>query len=247
VSTLYDRIGGQYAAFRQPDARIADAVQNALGDSRSVVNVGAGTGSYEPADRRVIAVEPSWKMLKQRRVDAAPVVQGDAAALPLFSKSVDAALAVLTIHHWLRPAQGIRELKRVARHRVVILTWDPASPGFWLTNYFPEILEIDRRIFPEHRELNRLLGETCARAILIPHDCTDGFLGAYWRRPEAYLDPGVRASMSTFSKLATITSGLAKLSEDLQSGEWHDKYGDVLAQSELDLGYRLLIAHLDRA
>jgi SAM-dependent methyltransferase len=244
MSALYDRIGGQYAAFRQPDARIADAVQNALGDSRSVVNVGAGTGSYEPADRRVIAVEPSWKMIKQRPVDAAPVVQGDAEALPLFTKSVDSALAVLTIHHWLRPAEGIRELKRVARHSVVILTWDPASPGFWLTDYFPEILEIDRRIFPELGELNQLLGETCARAIPIAHDCTDGFLGAYWRRPGAYLDAGIRSSISTFSKLTNVATGLAKLSDDLRSGEWHDQYGDILDQTEMDLGYRLLVVHL---
>jgi SAM-dependent methyltransferase len=244
VSALYDRLGGQYAGFRQPDTRIADAVQSALGDSRSVVNVGAGTGSYEPPDRRVIAVEPSWRMIKQRRVDAAPVVQGDATALPLFTKSVDAALAILTIHHWLRPAEGIRELKRVARDRVVILTWDPASPGFWLTDYFPEILKIDRRIFPELGDLNRLLGETSARAILIPHDCTDGFLGAYWRRPEAYLDTGVRSSISTFSKLTNVATGLAKLSHDLQSGEWHDQYGDVLDQTEVDLGYRLLVADL---
>ena len=244
MSALYDRIGGQYAGFRQPDARIADVVRSALGESRSVVNVGAGTGSYEPSDRRVIAVEPSWRMIKQRRVDAAPVVQGDATALPLLTKSVDAALAVLTIHHWLRPAEGIRELKRVARHRVVILTWDPASPGFWLTDYFPEIFEIDRRIFPELGELKRLLGETSARAILIPHDCTDGFLGAYWQRPRAYLDAGVRSSISTFSKLTDVATGLAKLSDDLQSGEWHHQYGDVLDRTEVDLGYRLLVVHL---
>lgn len=244
MSALYDRIGGQYAGFRQPDARIADAVRSALGDSRSVVNVGAGTGSYEPPDRRVIAVEPSWRMIQQRRVDAAPAVQGDAAALPLFTKSVDAALAILTIHHWPRPAEGIRELERVARDRVVILTWDPASPGFWLTDYFPEMLEIDRRIFPELGDVNRLLGETWTREILIPHDCTDGFLGAYWRRPAAYLDAGVRSSISTFSKLTDGAAGLAKLSDDLQSGEWHDQYGDVFDRTELDLGYRLLVAHL---
>lgn len=244
MPALYDSIGRNYSRYRRPDPRIARRIDEALGDARRVINVGAGTGSYEPAARSVVAVEPSFAMIRQRRIGAAPAVQGDAIALPVRDASFDAALAILTIHHWSDRARGVAELERVARERVVILTWDPAAPGFWLTEYFPEILDIDRRIFPELSELERLLGSISVRDVRIPHDCSDGFLGAHWRRPAAYLDPGVRSAISTFGKLSDAERGLRKLRDDLRTGAWHDRYRDLLERGEMDLGYRLVVARL---
>ena len=241
VDALYDRIGQGYRDLRRPDPRIARKILRALGDASTVVNVGAGTGSYEPRDRTVVAVEPSMTMIRQRDADAAPVVQATAIALPFKDGAFDAGLAILTLHHWPRWDVGLRELRRVSR-RVVILTWDPASPGFWLTDYFPESLEIDRRIFPSLRELESELGVLTVEKIPIPHDCTDGFFGAYWRRPAAYLDERVRSAISTFSKLTRLASGLEHLRRDLGSGAWQRRHGRLSAMAELDLGYRLIVA-----
>jgi SAM-dependent methyltransferase len=240
---LYDRIGAGYAAYRRPDARIAARIVDALGPARTVMNVGAGAGSYEPADRRVAAVEPSAVMVRQRAPGAGPAVRATAESLPFRDGSFDAALAILTIHHWPDWRAGLREMRRIARGRIVILTWDPDHTDFWLAReYFPEILEIDRRIMPTLGDIERVIGPMEARPVPVPADCTDGFLGAYWRRPEMYLDAGVRAAISSFSKLRDVESGLARLRADLDDGAWHRRHGHLLALPELDVGYRLLVA-----
>lgn len=239
---LYDSIGRGYGRLRRQDPRIAARISGALGGAASIVNVGAGAGSYEPRDRRLVAVEPSMVMIRQRRPGAAPSVRATASDLPFRDETFEASLAVLTIHHWPDLARGLHELRRAARRSVVLLTCDPAVTGFWLTDYFPEILEIDRRIMPPLSELARHLGRISVFDVPIPHDCTDGFLGAYWRRPRAYLRADIRAAISTFSKLRDVERGLAALRRDLASGAWQRRHGALLRRSELDLGYRLVVA-----
>lgn len=239
---LYDTIGNGYGQLRREDPRIAAQILRALGGTSTVVNVGAGAGSYEPRDRKLLAVEPSMAMIRQRQPGAAPVVRGSATQLPLRDESVDACLAVLTIHHWPDLALGLQELRRAARRKTVILTCDPLVSGFWLTDYFPEIQEIDRRIMPSLSELRRHLGPIEVFDVPIPHDCTDGFLGAYWRRPDAYLNAELRSAISSFSMQRHVDRGVAALRSDLASGEWLRRYGEVLRRSTLDLGYRLVVA-----
>ena len=211
TGALYDRIGARYATRRRPDPRIEARIDAALGRCDRVLNVGAGTGSYEPANRLVVAVEPSVEMIRQRPRGAAPVVQASANYLPFRDQSFDAALAVLTVHHWPRRDQGLAEMRRVARKLVVILTWDPEHPGFWLVQqYFPEILEIDRSAFPTLREIESIVGPAVSTVVPVPADCIDGFLGAYWRRPAQYLDAQVRAAISVFSKIDSA-DGLLRL------------------------------------
>ena len=241
MAELYDTIGRDYGSYRQPEPRIAAAIVAALGPAQSVINVGAGAGSYEPLDRRVIAVEPSLEMIRQRRTGATPVVRASAGDLPFADGAADAALAVLTVHHWPDRARGLAELARVARRRVVILTWDPDTSGFWLVEeYFPEIAAVDRPIFPTIADFTAALGSVDVRPLPIPHDCRDGFLGAYWRRPHAYLDEGVRRAISTFNKIDPAR-GLARLRSDLESGDWQRRHGAALGASEIDLGYRLIV------
>ncbi len=244
MTQIYDRIGEGYHNLRIPDPRIARNILHALGEVETLVNVGAGAGSYEPFDRQVVAVEPSLTMIRQRRPGIAPVVQASAVDLPFRDGAFDAALAVLTVHHWPDRSRGLRELARVARNRIVVLTWDPDSSSFWLIDdYFPEIGVIDRQILPPLEEFRQVLGPIDVRPLLVPHDCSDGFLGAYWRRPQEYLDPRVRSAISTFSKIHDVESGLARLRRDLEDGTWRQKYGHLLDQSELDLGYRLIISN----
>jgi SAM-dependent methyltransferase len=206
--------------------------------------VGAGAGSYEPTDRKVVAVEPSLTMLRQRARVAAPVVRAVAAALPFRDASFDAALAVLTIQHWPDRARGLAELARAARRRVVILTHDPDADGFWLEDYFPALFRIGRHVLPGLDELRRALGRIEVFDVPIPHDCRDGFQGAYWCRPEAYLDAEVRSAISSFAKLASaeLAQGLARLRADLDSGEWERRHGALRARETLELGYRLVVA-----
>jgi SAM-dependent methyltransferase len=238
----YDRIGVRYAERRKPDPRIAAQIDGALGPCRRVVNVGAGTGSYEPADRFVVAAEPSPRMIEQRAPGAAPAIRASAERLPLKDRSFDAALAILTIHHWLDRARGLAELRRVARERVVVLIWDSDHPGFWLVQaYFPEIVEIDRATFPTLREIENALGPIESHVVPVPADCSDGFLGAYWRRPQEYLDARTRAAISIFSRFDPA-AGLARLARDLEDGSWHARYGTLTTMSELDVGYRLVVA-----
>jgi SAM-dependent methyltransferase len=217
-------------------------ITNALGASRTVVNVGAGTGSYEPRDRDVVAVEPSAEMIVQRPADAAPVIRAPAESLPFDDGAFDAAMAVLTIHHWSDVAAGLREMQRVAR-RVVIMTWDPASDPFWLTrDYFPEIIAFDRTIFASLDDLRSMLGDLEVITVPIPHDCIDGFLGAYWRRPEAYLDATVRAAISSFARVPDVERRIERLRADLEAGRWAERNAELMAVEELDVGYRLVVA-----
>lgn len=240
---LYDRIGRGYAEYRRPDERIAAKIGAALGQCRRVLNVGAGAGSYEPKDRYVIAAEPAGEMIRQRLPAAAPAVQASAERLPFQDRSFDAALAVLTIHHWSHLDRGLAELRRIARDRVVILTWDPGHPGFWLgQDYLPEILDIDRAIFPSLGDIEKSVGAVEVRTLPIPADCSDGFLGAYWRRPTAYLDAGVRGAISTFSRLRHPHAGLARLRSEIDDGTWHKRHGGLLTGQDLDIGYRLVVA-----
>ena len=245
MTARYDRIGQGYAGYRTPDPRIAAQIDRALGDARTVVNVGAGTGSYEPADREVVAVEPSAVMRAQRPDGAAPAVAGTAEALPFGDGAFDAAMAILTVHHWTDWRRGIAEMRRVARG-AVILTWDPAHDGFWLTqDYFPDLLAVDRAIFPPVDALAEALGGAEIRPVPIPHDCTDGFGSAHWRRPERYLDPGVRSAMSTFSRLDNVEPRIAQLERDLADGTWDRRYGQLRNLDALDAGYRLIVSPTD--
>lgn len=244
--TLYNTIGHSYANYRRPDPRIAAAIHEALGDAASVVNVGAGAGSYEPPGKTVLAVEPSEVMIQQRPSGAAPCIQGVAEALPLESASADAVMAVLSVHHWPDLERGLREMTRVARKRVVLLTWVPDSPPFWLTTeYFPEIMTTDRTAFPASAVLRGLLervtGPTHITPVPVPHDCTDGFLCSYWRRPELYLDPLRRGAISSFSRVQA-EPGISRLRADLASGAWAKRHAHLLAQQTLDLGYRIVRA-----
>ena len=247
ADAVYNTIGRGYSERRRSDPRIAARLMAALGDARTVLNVGAGAGSYEPMDRRVVAVEPSIVMLAQRPPGAAPAVQARAEALPFPDRAFDAVMAVLTLHHWADRAGGLAECARVARERVVLLTWDPACDGFWLMrDYLPAFIEIDRRIFPPLEAYGVAFGPGArmeATEVPVPRDCVDGFLGAYWARPAAYLDPAVRAGISTFAHPGT-EPGLERLRADLASGAWHDRHGHLLAEDALDLGYRLVVAHL---
>jgi SAM-dependent methyltransferase len=243
MTDLYDRIGIGYRNTRRSDPRIATAILRALGEAETVVNVGAGAGSYEPGAGWVVAVEPSPTMIRQRRPGGAQVVQASATDLPFRDGSFAAALAVLTVHHWPDRRRGLDELARIARRRIVVVTWDPTASGFWLVeDYFPEIAEIDRRIFPSMEEFRHALGRVEVQVLPIPHDCVDGFLGAYWRRPHAYLDAEIRSAISTFSKVGALESGLARLRQDLEDGTWDRRYGDLRSRSEVDLGYRLVVA-----
>ena len=251
AGAVYDSIGRGYARQRRPDPRIAAQLTVALGGARSVLNVGAGAGSYEPPDRRVVAVEPSEVMLAQRSPSAAPAVQARAEALPFPDRSFDAAMAILTIHHWTDRGRGLAECARVARQRVVLLTWDPAADAFWLLQeYLPVFVEIDRRQFPSIAAYRDAFGHGARveiAAVPVPHDCVDGFLGAYWARPAAYLDPAVQAGISSFAHPGA-EPGLERLRADLATGAWHARHGHLLAADTLDLGYRLIVAHLpDRA
>jgi SAM-dependent methyltransferase len=241
---LYDNIGRNYAGFRRPDQRIASAIDAALGDAMSVVNIGAGTGSYEPLGRIVLAVEPSEVMIGQRPPGAARCLPGSAEALPLETACVDVAMAVLSAHHWTDLERGLREMARVARRRTVLLTWVPDAPPFWLTqDYFPEIAAHDDKIFPSSAALiamlERAIGPAHMAPLPIPHDCTDGFLCAYWRRPEAYLSAEVRSAMSSFARI-DAEAGLTRLRADLSNGRWAERNSRLLALDALDVGYRIV-------
>jgi SAM-dependent methyltransferase len=243
----YDASRSTYAATRRPDPRIAAVIERALGDARSVVNVGAGAGSYESPGREWVAVEPSATMRGQRPPGAAEAIDARAEALPLADGSVDAGLAVLTVHHWEAPLRGLAELRRVARGPVVVLTFDPdQSTAFWLVrDYLPAAAALDQARLPSIASVVEALGGNASvERVPIPHDCRDGFLGAFWRRPELYLEPAVRPGISTFGELdpEVLEEALARLRNDLDSGAWRRRYGGLLTREELDLGYRLVVS-----
>lgn len=242
----YDRLGRTYGVTRRADPRIARGIARELEHARSVVNVGAGTGSYEPP-HTVVAIEPSLTMIAQRPGAAAPAIQAVAEHIPLGDKSVDAALAVLTIHHWTDVEAGIAEMHRVARRRIVVLTWDSEkmSSEFWLmSEYLPDAARADATLAVPLDRLTALLGGAAVIPVPVPHDCADGFGAAFWRRPAAYLDPAVQAGMSlmTLSSPELLRPGLDRLAADLDSGRWESEHADLLQLDELDLGYRLVTA-----
>jgi SAM-dependent methyltransferase len=246
----YDRIGRGYSNVRRPDPRIAARIEAALGDARTVLNIGAGTGSYEPTDREVIAAEPSAEMIAQRPVGSAPVVQASAEALPFDDDSFDAAMAIITVHHWGDLTAGLAEMRRVARQRVAVLTFDPAPLAeLWLVReYFPRTLEIHGDAMPPIEELTAMLGlGTEIEAVPIPRLCEDGFFCALWDRPEMHLDPEVRRASSVWHLMAPEETerGLAALRADLESGAWDERYGHLRAEPELDVGLRLAVMELD--
>jgi DNA-binding transcriptional MerR regulator len=242
---LYDAIGGAYPATRRTDPRIAAQVWDALGDARTVLNVGAGTGSYEPPDRDVTAVEPSAVMRALRPEGSAPCVAAAAESLPFEDQSFDAAMAFSTVPHWQDPVAGLREMRRVAR-RVVVFTFDASEFAwrrrFWLTrDYLPEAAGLT-----DPGWLPRLASAIGGRAepVLIPWDCADGFLEAYWRRPEAYLEEHVRRACSVWTRVGPEAEQRAvrSLGDDLASGRWAENNRDLAGLDEAELGLRLLVA-----
>jgi SAM-dependent methyltransferase len=241
VLRTYDHIGTDYRLTRKEDPRLARVIARELRGASTVLNVGAGTGSYEPTGRFVVAVDPSQVMLQQRPPTAGPAVRAIAERLPFQDDAFDAAMAVLTVHHWGDQRAGLRELGRVARERIVLLTWDPSSEGFWLIkDYFPHFLEADRQRLPPVERLLSVLEDGRVIPVPIPHDCVDGFLGAYWRRPWAYLNADIRRGVSSFATCRDL-SPLQRLAEHLDTGEWHRRYGELLEAEELDIGYRLVV------
>ncbi|GJL81144.1 MAG: hypothetical protein DHS20C01_07780 [marine bacterium B5-7] len=240
MNALYDTIGLNYADLRKPDTRIAWKIQDALGTAQTVLNVGAGAGSYEPTDRQVTAVEPSAEMIQQRPSSNATVIQGSAENLPFDNSSFDASMAVLTIHHWSDQEKGVMEMRRVTRGKLIFLTYDPSFRGFWLADYIPELVTLDEGQMPQMADYEKWLGPVYVSTVPIPHNCTDGFLAAYWRRPEAYLDKKVRAAMSSFRVLGDVSEGLEKLEADLNNGAWAKRYLHLLNLEECDCGYRLV-------
>lgn len=246
-ATAYDVIGVGYTAWRHPDRRISAGLREALGDCRRVINVGAGAGSYEPADREVVAVEPSRTMIAQRATAMAPCVQATAEALPFPDDSFDAGLAIFTVHHWPRLGAGLSELNRVAVSRRIVATWDHRvmEQDFWLLrDYLPDLGRRLRATAVPVDHVAELIGADVIVPVPIPDDCTDGFFGAYWRRPSLYLDHRARAATSAFAlaEVEHYREGLARLDADLRSGAWHRRYGDLLDVDTLDLGYRLVVA-----
>lgn len=241
MSLTYDSMGINYAELRKPDPRIARFINEALGDARTVLNVGAGTGSYEPTDREVTAVEPSREMIRQRKPGAAPAIEASAESLPFPDKTFDASMAILTIHHWTDKRAGLREMRRVTRGPVILLAFDPSCRP-WLTDYLPELAVLDDERMPTLLELEQWLGPLQVTPVPIPHDCTDGFLYAYWKRPFAYLDPLLRTGSSSFWLIKGAQEGLDQLKSDLQSGAWARRYADLLQQDEYEAGYRLVVA-----
>jgi SAM-dependent methyltransferase len=242
---IYEDIGRSYSRTRREDPRIAAQIAAALGPGRSVVNVGAGTGSYEPRDRAVVAVEPSPEMLRQRQGRTRRVVQAVAEALPFPEAAFDAAVAVLTIHHWADPEAGLRELRRVARRQVVFFFEPLRIHDFWALDYFPEALDIPSEQDPPGEEAIRsVLRVRDVQPILVPRDCVDGFGAAFWARPEAYLDPEVQAGMSWLALLAPEARqrGSERLASDLASGAWDRRHGHLRRLPTYDGGYRLAIA-----
>ncbi len=240
----YDTIGRSYAKTRREDPRIAAQLHPVLGEG-TVVNVGAGSGNYEPIDREVVAVEPSTRMVAQRDDRPAHVVHGVAESLPFVDDSFDVAMAVLTVHHWSDPVAGLHEMRRVASRQVVFFFEPLHTHDFWALDYFPEALSLPTEKDPPGEQL--LAGHLDVRevrSVLIPHDCIDGFGASFWGRPEAYLDPEVQAGMSWLAMLSAgdRDRGTARLRADLHSGEWDRRHGHLRRQDVFDGGYRIAVA-----
>jgi SAM-dependent methyltransferase len=241
----YESHGRGYARQRRADPRIAARIEAALGDARTVVNVGAGAGSYELRDRWLLAVEPSATMRAQRAPDAAPCLAGSAESLPLDDDSVDAAMACVTVHHWQDRAAGLAELRRVARGPVVVFTFDLAGLIGWQRDYFREPIALEQPRFGTPEEIaTDLGGVTRIESIPTPADCADGFFEAFWNRPEAMLDPTVRASQSIWEHLEPKAEEriFERLGADLASGRWDEEHGTVRALTDYEGALRLVIS-----
>jgi SAM-dependent methyltransferase len=242
---VYDTIGVGYSAVRRPDHRVERRVHRGLGDASTILNVGAGTGSYEPTDRDVVAVEPSMEMISQRPNTNARCVRGVAERLPFPAGSFDAAMAILTVHHWSDPVTGLHELRRVTRGPIVVLTFDSRvhNQQWFATEYLPEMVKMDTRL-PTPAVIADILGGASIDILPVPFDCTDGFGHAWWKRPEAYLDPSVRAGISGIARLdaSVVDPAIERLRDDLDSGRWHDAHSDLLTLDAIDAGYRIVVA-----
>ncbi|WOJ97234.1 methyltransferase domain-containing protein [Congregibacter brevis] len=244
MQAIYDKIGKGYSTGRKEDPQIASCLWGYLAGATSLLNLGAGTGSYEPHihDLEVTALEPSLQMIEQRPLGAAPVMQGYAESLPFESRRFSHSMTVLSMHHWLDRKRAFAEIKRVTNTRFVAITWDPGSPSYWLTkDYFPEIHAIDSENFPSLDEIAESFPGVAFFPLEIPADCADGFTAAYWARPHAYLDPLVRSCMSTFAKVQEVESGLDRLRADLDCGLWKEKYGQLMYKDKLDVGYKIAV------
>lgn len=241
MTALYDSIGINYAQLRKPDPRISTIIEHALGAAKLILNVGAGTGSYEPADRQLIAVEPSIEMIRKRSPTAAQAIQASADELPFADGSFESSMAILTVHHWPDKEVGLREMRRVTRGRIVLLTFDPSRRP-WLTDYLPELAALDDAQMPMMSNYERWLGSVQVTPVLVPHDCSDGFLYAYWRRPGAYLDARIRSGSPSFWAIGNAEAGLQDLRRDIESGKWESRYADLINLDEYDAGYRLVVA-----
>ena len=248
VRVDYERHGRSYARHRRPDPRIAARIHAALGDAQTVLNVGAGAGSYEPADRRLLAVEPSATMRAQRPAGAAPAIDARAEALPFDDDSFDAAMACVTIHHWQPAAAGLAELRRVARGPVVVFTFALDALPAWQHEYLREGIALERPRFPAIDDVAAALGgRTRVERIPTPGDCTDGFFEAFWRRPEALLDPEVRAAQSIWALLAPDVERAHRRAprRGPQSGAWDAEHGHLRARDSLDGALRLVISEAE--
>ena len=243
----YDTIGHGYASGRRPDDRLRDAILEALGESVTVLNIGAGTGNYEPTDRRTVALEPSAVMIAQRPPGSAQAVRGVAEALPFADRSFDAAMALSTLHHWSDLAAGLAEMSRVAARRVVYFS-EPSQQGmYWLAyDYLPSILSMSiNNAAPSTERVVELIGGECEIHVFeVPRDFAEASAGAFWARPEAYCDPAIQAAMSMFALLepSVVESGTARLRADLASGAWDRRHGHLRQQDKLDLGYRIVVS-----
>ncbi|HUC05289.1 MAG TPA: class I SAM-dependent methyltransferase [Acidimicrobiales bacterium] len=241
--TRYDTIGRGYAQYRRPDPRIEEQIWRAVGDATTIVNVGAGTGSYERAGRSIVAVEPSDVMARQRPASAGPVLRAAAECLPFADRTFDVALALMTVHHWEDMVRGIAEMRRVAE-RLVIFTFEPAlHDSLWVfTEYVPASLG-----FAHEAPLTAVsgaVGRCRVEVVPVPADCTDGFAIAYWRRPGMYLDRSARDCISAFARLGDddVLPGMHRLERDLRSGAWAQRHADLLDLHEVDLGLRLVVS-----
>lgn len=242
---LYDDLGRTYSATRREDPRIAAQIWAALGAGRSLLNVGAGTGSYEPTDRAVVALEPSLLMISQRVRRTGRVVRAVAERLPFADATFDASLAVFTVHHWRDRDAGLRELRRVSRRQVLLMAEPSLVHQFWAVDYFEETKALpSERNAPTELLLRTLLPVQEVQTVLVPHDCVDGFGAAFWARPEAYLDPAVQAGTSWMALLpATVLArGTERLRRDLETGAWDAKHGHLRSMEAYDAGYRLVVA-----
>jgi SAM-dependent methyltransferase len=248
----YDKNEHDYAQVRKADSRIFEYIRNALDEFTTILNVGAGTGSYEPADKYVISVEPSSVMRKKRlALGKNPAVDAYADKMPFEDASFDASLAILTIHHWPNLRDGLMEMKRVTRKKMVILTYDPKKLSiFWNADYFPKVIEVEERRYPEISAISSILGvEPTITNVQIPLDCTDGFQEAFYGRPEYFLDKRVRQAQSAwgFIDQETELEYVKRLRSDLENGDWDKKYGQYRKMPFFDGAYRMLEYDVDPA